>query len=136
MELLLVWVGLGSAAGGLSRHMLSVFLAARLPGPFPLGTLLVNTTGAFLLAGLLRLTGGGWEPRLAPPWELALTFGFLGGYTTVSSYSQETLNLAVEAGWSRAALYAIGTVVLCLTSAALGWLMASWASGASGAFPS
>ena len=72
----------GAAAGGLARYVVSTIIAERAGGRFPLGTLVVNVTGCFLI-GLLM-------PLLQPRWRLLVVTGVLGGYTTFSSFGWET----------------------------------------------
>lgn len=112
----LVWICLGGAAGTLFRYLLSIS-ATRLLGPnFPFGTMAVNLLGSFLLGLLMQvsLTSPGFSPTL----RLALSVGFLGGFTTYSSFNQETLRL-LQAGQALPAVVNIGlTLVGCL---AAGW---------------
>ncbi|MFZ5816875.1 MAG: fluoride efflux transporter CrcB [Bacillota bacterium] len=88
-------IGLAGAAGALSRHLLGMAMAAWLPSDFPLGTLLVNLTGSLLLgfAGGYGIERG----HLPEAWRLPVTAGFLGSYTTFSTWSVETV-LLLEAG--------------------------------------
>ena len=72
----------GAAAGGLARYLVGIFISERTGGRFPLGTLVVNVSGCFLI-GLLM-------PLLSPRWRLLLVIGALGGYTTFSSFGWET----------------------------------------------
>ena len=84
----------GSAIGGLARYVVSGLVARRFGEAFPWGTLLINVTGAFLI-GILGARGTHDASMLAQPapWLFAVT-GFLGCYTTVSSFSLQTLILA------------------------------------------
>lgn len=108
----LVYVAIGSALGGVSRVLLSGFVQARTVGTFPLGTLLVNVTGAFLLGFLARASLG--AEGLSPPARLLLTAGFCGGYTTFSTFSLEALQLLEQGDYARAGGYMLGSVVLAL----------------------
>jgi fluoride exporter len=118
MELILVAVG--SALGGMARFWLSGFVGRRVGEVFPWGTLAVNASGALALgfAASQYLAPAG--PAIgAGPWHLA-AIGFLGSYTTVSSFSLQTLLLARE-GEQRQALANIGlSLGLCLSAAWLG----------------
>ncbi len=118
-------VALGSALGGMSRHMLSGWVAHRWGERFPWGTFVVNVTGAFLIGWLAFLPWSGY----AAPWDVLprifLLYGFLGGYTTVSSFSLQTVNL-VQEGQHRAALSnVLGSWASCLLAAFCGSLLAS-----------
>ena len=108
-------VALGGAVGGVARVWLSVVLTARFGAVLPLGTLVVNVTGALALGWLaaLALPGGG------AVW-LLLAVGALGSYTTVSTFAIETLGLWDDGRARAAAAYAALSLVLCLGGAALG----------------
>ena len=107
------------AVGGVCRFWISSLLARRFGERFPWGTLAVNVSGAALIgivAGVVL--GAGALPegdRLL--WAL-LVVGFLGSYTTVSSFSLQTLGLARAGETARAAIYVVATLFLCLTAAA------------------
>ncbi len=123
----MVWVlvTVGSAFGGVARYTLSL-LALRWLGPaFPWGTLLVNCSGA-LAIGAYFATVDVSAPALQhlPLWQ-GLSFGFLGGYTTFSSFSLEVLFLSRNQQWVRALLYVASSVVACVAAAALGYYLAS-----------
>jgi fluoride exporter len=101
-----VWVGIGGFVGANARYGLSRFVADRLGGGFPYGTLLVNVSGSLAIGVILTLL----TERLVadPAWRLLLVVGFLGGYTTFSSYTFETLALLEQGAWGRAAAYVAG----------------------------
>ena len=118
-----VWfVALGSAAGGVVRYLLAGAVQRAAGGPFPVGTLLVNVTGSFLLGFLLRYTLA--VPAVTPELRLGLTAGFCGGYTTFSTFSAETMTLVESGDYRRAALYATSSVVVSVLAAALGFAAA------------
>ena len=112
---------LGAGVGGVCRYWLSNGVYLLLNRPFPYGTLFVNATGAFLM-GLLyvlileRFNGIGTQLRAL------LLIGFLGGYTTFSSFSIETLNLFESGEWLSATLNIVISVSLCLVLTYLGVL--------------
>ena len=105
-----LWIGLGSALGGMGRFWFSGWVAQRCGETFPWGTLLVNVSGSFLI-GLLA-TWSAPEGRWFMPPRLSqfLMIGICGGYTTFSSFSLQTLNLVRGGQW----LYAAGNAVLSL----------------------
>jgi len=113
----------GSALGGLCRHLLTTWVTPRFPAPLPLGTLIVNVSGA-LLIGLASTTPG---LMAADPTHALLAIGFLGGYTTVSSFALGTLDLLQRRCRGLAALNFLGTFALCLAAvfagAALGTMI-------------
>jgi CrcB protein len=115
---------LGSGLGGLARWWLSGVVAGRVGETFPWGTLVVNVTGSFVIGLFAGLTGP--EGRyLAPPvFRQFFMMGICGGYTTFSSFSLQTLNLAEQGEWLRAGANVVWSVVLCLAGVWLGHLVA------------
>lgn len=98
---------------GLVSHHQGKFIAWT--ASFPLGTVLVNTTGCFLIGFLATVSGPALgRAWLKPEWRDFWLIGFCGGYTTFSSYALQTLNLGRDAEWIWAALNIIGSNVLCL----------------------
>jgi len=116
MRLLLVCVG--GAIGSGARFLVSGWLERAFGGPFPLGTLFVNVSGSFLIALVLELAGR--TSAIAPDLRLFLTTGVMGGYTTYSSFNQETLRLAHGGSAGLAALNVGITVVGCAAGGLLG----------------
>jgi CrcB protein len=116
-----VWVGLAVAGGcgALARFLLDGTVSARAGGLLPFGTLAVNLTGAFVLGALGGADVGGDAFRLAGT-------GFVGAYTTFSTWMLETHRLAEEGELRSAALNVGGSVALGLGAVALG----RWAGGA------
>jgi CrcB protein len=116
-------VALGGAAGACARFWFSGVVARRVGETFPWGTLAVNASGAlaigFLAALLLAPQGGGVAGGGGTPW-LALAVGVLGSYTTVSSFSLQTLALLRSGEGGRAVLNVLATLVLCLGAAVAG----------------
>ena len=83
-----MWVGAGGAVGSALRYV--IWRAVGTEGGFPWATVFVNVTGSFLLGLLAGLYAG----RVGPTMRLALFFGFLGGYTTFSTFTSETVVFA------------------------------------------
>ena len=119
------WIAIGSALGGIARYWCSG-IAARLIGEtFPWGTLIVNVVGSFIIGFFATLTGP--DGRLFVP-SVARQFvmiGLCGGYTTFSSFSLQTLNLATDGEYLYAGLNIVLSVVLCLIAVWLGSILAS-----------
>jgi fluoride exporter len=117
----LLGVVVGSALGGVSRYFLSGMIARGVGETFPWGTLVVNVTGSFVI-GLFGGLATDNAALLGSPdlWLLAVT-GFCGGYTTVSSFSLQTLALARDSERGRAMAYVALSVVLCLLAVAGGF---------------
>jgi fluoride exporter len=104
-------VGLGAALGGICRYAVTLFFVARYGPGFPFGTFFINITGSFLIgvvSELFQTRAVGIEPLA----RIALTAGFLGGYTTFSSLAFETLTLGGDREWRLALAYGFGSVVL------------------------
>jgi CrcB protein len=112
---------LGGFFGGISRFFVSGFVGRRVGETFPWGTLVVNVSGALVigaLAGLARARGGVFAGEMFR--DLAFV-GFLGGYTTVSSFSLQTLNLALDGQSLQAAMYAVLSAGLCVAAVGSGF---------------
>jgi fluoride exporter len=122
--LLMAWVALGAAAGGVARSVVSGLIARTLRETFPWGTMTVNVTGAFLIGVLSVLAENHAIFARPEAWPLAAT-GFLGSYTTVSSFSLQTLALARGGALGRAAVNVLLSLLLCLSAVAAGVMAAS-----------
>lgn len=112
-----IWVGIGGMVGAAARFGVSQFAADRWGAGLPYGTLLVNLTGSFAIGVILTVL----LDRVADPvWRLLLVTGFLGGYTTFSSYSFELVTLigGGRLGW--AAGYLIASNLLGVAACAVG----------------
>jgi fluoride exporter len=116
----LLWICLGSAAGGGARYLLSTWLLKLLGTAFPYGTLTVNVFGSFLIGGLMY--AGTEAAVLSTTVRLALTTGMMGGFTTYSAFSYETLRLFQDGRWGVAVSNVLVHVFGCLLACLLGWL--------------
>jgi CrcB protein len=98
LEVILVTIGGG--IGSASRYLVSTWAAARFGADFPYGTLIVNVVGCFIIGAFMTVA----TERLivSPYWRLFVTVGIVGGFTTFSSFSYETLHLLQEADALRA----------------------------------
>ena len=116
-------IALGGALGSVLRFFLSGLVASHVGETFPWGTLLVNVSGAFLIgifAALARDSASLFAS--SNPWLFAVT-GFLGCYTTVSSFSLQTLALARDGERGRAAGYVAMSVALSIGAVAVGFAL-------------
>lgn len=119
----LISVVLGSALGGAARYFLSGVVARRVGETFPWGTLSVNVSGAFLIGVFAALAVDNASLFASPnPWLFAVT-GFLGCYTTVSSFSLQTLALARDGEGGRAVGYVVTSVALSIGAVAVGFVL-------------
>jgi CrcB protein len=117
----LVLVALGGGLGAASRFGVSLAVPARVDG-WPWATFSINIAGSFLiglLAGWLATKGEDGEP-----WRLFLGVGVLGGFTTFSAYSLETMRMIERSDWAGAAAYALGSVVAGLVAVGIGMALA------------
>jgi CrcB protein len=115
-------IALGGAFGALSRWAVGGWVQEAAGPGFPLGTLLINVTGSFLLAFLMAFLEGVAAP---PAWRSFLAVGFCGAYTTFSTFSYETARLLQGGDWSRATMYLFGSVFVSLASTLLGFRAAA-----------
>jgi fluoride exporter len=116
-------VGLGSAAGGAARYALSWLVDRYLDSRFPWGTFAINLTGSFVIGLFFGATGSGELFIDAPTGHLVLTYGFLGGYTTFSTFTLEALGLIHRRRTQLAVLYLTASVITCFLGAAAGYLI-------------
>jgi CrcB protein len=115
----LAWIGVGvfGAAGAYARYSAAAAITARRPGAFPWGTFAVNLTGGFALGVLtgLGVTGDAL---------FVLGTGFLGGYTTFSTWMVESQRLGEDAEFALLAAYLLGSMVAGLATTGAGWALA------------
>jgi len=118
---------LGGALGTGARFLLSGAMARAYGPGFPLGTLLVNLVGSFLIAVVIELSlRGGW---ISPDLRLFLTTGVMGGFTTYSSFNYESLRLVQDGRAGAAALNVGLTLVGCALAGVLGLVAARVLAG-------
>ncbi len=109
----------GAGIGGVLRYWISNAIYFLAGTKFPYGTLVVNITGCFLMGVLFvlvmeRVNGA------APQLRALLLIGALGGYTTFSSFSIETINLIESGDWLKAGIYILSSVIICLLATWIG----------------
>lgn len=113
----MVWWIMGAGAlGSGARYLVGLWAVERLGAAFPYGTLIVNVAGSFALGMVAHLaTASAWSPEL----RAAIAIGFLGGFTTYSSFNQETLTLLGNGATGIASM----NIAITLTAGlAAGWL--------------
>jgi len=118
MTVALAWVGVAAvgALGAFARYQVDTAVSTRRPSDFPLGTLVVNLTGGSLLGVLAGASVGGNA-------LLVLGTGFLGAYTTFSTWMFESERLAEDGEWRLMWLNLVAPTLLGLAGAGLGWLL-------------
>lgn len=119
------WVAIGGALGSVARYALGNAMTLALGTGFPWGTLLINVLGSFVISffGALSVTNA----RFPVPFEarVFVTVGLCGGFTTFSSFSLQTVDLARAGHADRAALYVAASATLCIIACALGYVSAA-----------
>lgn len=117
-----LWIGLGGFVGANARYLLQQWAANHWGADFPYGTLLANVSGSFIIAFFLTLATG--RLAISPEARLFVAVGFLGGFTTFSSFSFETFRLIEQSGWGAAGLNFASNTILGLLGVLLGILLA------------
>ncbi len=115
------WIGLGGALGAVSRYLMALWVNGWWDRSFPLATLLINILGSLLMGVVVVVLVE--RLQLGPEFRAALMTGFLGGFTTFSTFSLESYNLLAQGELTSALLYLLASVILCVLALALGiWL--------------
>jgi CrcB protein len=110
-------IGIAGAVGAVVRYIFGRFVAERAGATFPLGTLLINVSGAFLIALVFALSA---KKLISPAFQSTLATGFLGGYTTFSTMSWEGTQLVRGGNNARSLLYFGGTFIFGISAGILG----------------
>lgn len=118
-------VGIGSALGGMARYGCSGLAARWFGQTFPWGTLIVNVTGSLIIGFVATLLAPDGRFLVSPDARAFVMIGMLGGFTTFSSFSLETLNLARDGEWLWAGANATASMILCLAAVWLGHVAAT-----------
>lgn len=119
-------VGIGGFLGANLCYWLGGWIAARFGLLFPIETMLINVSGSFLLGLFMTLAlHFPWSPE----WRQLIAIGFIGSFTTYSTYEYESLRLILEGSWLKACLNLFGSLVLGLIAVSLGVVVARWLIG-------
>lgn len=113
-----LWIGIGGFLGANARFLLGQEIGRRVGTSFPYGTLTINVVGAFLIGIIFTLLTDRF--LVDPIWRQLMVIGFLGGFTTFSSYAMETITLLQDGRWTSALLYALGNNVIGLVACTIG----------------
>ncbi len=111
-------VGIGGMLGSMGRYLVYQLFLKLIPGINPLGTLVVNILGSFILGFLIHTTS-----RMEKDYFLLLTSGFCGGFTTFSTFSVENIHYLTEGNIGGSLLYAGLSLFLGIGAAYLGWVL-------------
>lgn len=117
MNIILIFLGAG--LGGVLRYWLSSSVYSLLGKQFPYGTLFVNVSGCLLMGFLFVLIMDRFD-GVGPQLRSLLLIGFLGGYTTFSSFSVETISLIENGQWIVASINILLSNILCIAAAWIG----------------
>ena len=116
-----LWISLGAVLGANLRYWVGDWAAQRFGTGFPYGTLLINLSGSFLLGLIVSMSMENFiiDPRL----RVLLTIGFMGSYTTFSTYAYESIALISQGQWGLGLFNLLGSSLLGALFAVLGiWL--------------
>ncbi len=105
-----IWISLGAILGANLRYWVTDSVSNQLGKSFPYGTFLINLTGSLVLGILIALAGK--ETGLDPRWRAFLSVGFIGAYTTFSTYAVDSVNLVMQGDWMLGLTNLIGSAVL------------------------
>ena len=106
-------VGLGSFIGGVSRYLITLFIQNKFLSTFPYGTMFVNVLGCFLIGAIYALSDRG---NVSPIWRMFLATGIMGGFTTFSSFSNETVSMLRDAEYVPAFSYVAFSIIIGLAA--------------------
>ncbi len=118
---MIAYIALGGIIGTLARYLIQGIIQSR-SGEFPVGTLAINIAGSFALGFIVRIATG--STVVSAELRGGLTIGFCGAFTTMSTFSYETVALLTDGQYWRAGLYAGGTVLGCLVATVAGLALA------------
>lgn len=117
-----LFVGAGGFLGAVARYILAMWIGQRWGRSFPLGTFFINVSGSFFIGFLMSVFTE--KLMVNPQWRLFLVVGFLGAYTTFSTFQYETGNLIKDAEWLVAATNVVVSIVAGFMALRLGEVIA------------
>ncbi len=123
----LLWIGIAGGLGSIARYLISGTAVQWLGNSYAHGTLIVNVLGSFLMGFLVEFSTS--SSFISPTFRLIIATGFLGGFTTYSSFNQETIQHLQSGDYPKAFLYIMMTLVFCLIAGYLGWGLARKITG-------
>jgi CrcB protein len=119
-----MWVGVGGGLGSLLRWLVGLVVGKRYHGDFPLGTFVINVSGAFVIGFLSVLFKVDWHNRYGSVLNSGVLTGVLGGYTTFSSMQLDASKLARKRGGIPAASYLLVSIAVGMLAAGFGAALA------------
>lgn len=117
-------ISIGAILGANARYWVGDWVAQRYGTTFPFGTMLINLTGSLVLGFFLTLATERF--LLDPRWRIVIAIGFLGGYTTFSTYTYESVNLMLTGQWALGLLNLLGSAILGAVAVAGGIFLGRW----------
>jgi len=102
-------IALGGAAGAIARYQVAAMIQARIPAGFPWGTFVVNISGCLVMGVVTVLLTE--RPVAQPNWRFLIPIGFIGAYTTFSTFELETFRAITEGSWMIGAANVVGSVL-------------------------
>lgn len=117
-------IAAGGALGSIARYWVGSTIGSRMGVRFPYGTLVVNLTACVIIG--FSLTYLGKRADLSPAWRFLIPVGFIGAYSTFSTFEWETLSTLRSGAFALASLYAFGSLVLGLAATWCGVALADW----------
>jgi CrcB protein len=118
------WVGLGGFLGANARYLLGGFISERWGATFPFGTFVINVTGSFILGFFMAYAQD--RPWVAPAARLMFAVGFVGAYTTFSTFEYETMRLIQQRELVLAAWNVFGSLLSGAVAVFAGLVLGEW----------
>jgi CrcB protein len=115
-------IAAGGALGSIARYWVGSTIAGRMGTKFPYGTFVINLTACVIIG--FSLTYLGKHIELSPAWRFLIPIGFIGAYSTFSTYEWETLSTLRSGAFALAALYAVGSLIAGLAAVWCGAVLA------------
>lgn len=115
-------IAAGGALGSIARYWVGSTIGGRMGSRFPYGTFVINLTACVIIG--FTLTWLGRRVEINPAWRYFIPIGFIGAYSTFSTYEWETLSTLRAGAFTLAALYAVGSLILGLAATWLGAVLA------------
>ncbi len=114
----ILYISIGAIFGANARYWLGTWVTQKIGTAFPLGTFLINLTGSFLIGLFMTLASDRF--LVDPRWRLLFVVGFLGAYTTFSTFALESYNLILKGQWFAGLFNLLGSTLLGVLAVGLG----------------